>query len=78
VLLAPRWCSGGGSDEGATVVASKRSRHGGSDGGGNNDGVPMVVVCAPIASLIAVRRWQRARETTFFELIQAERRVMDL
>jgi hypothetical protein len=60
VLLAPRWRSDGGIDEGAVAVVSKRSRHGaavkgsrhGSDD--DDDGVPMVAVCAPVASLMVV------------------------
>jgi hypothetical protein len=59
VLLAPQWHSSGGVDEGAIAVASKRSRHG---GGGDDNRVPTAIACTPVASLMAVRWRQRARE----------------
>jgi hypothetical protein len=44
----------------------------------DDDGVPAVAVCAPIASLMVVRRRQHAREIKFCEVIQTEGWVLDL
>jgi hypothetical protein len=53
------------------VVVAKVSWHGGS-GGGDNNGISVE------AAMTRSRRWQRARETKFCEVIQAERWVLDL
>jgi hypothetical protein len=84
VLLAPRWRSSGSVNEGVAAAALKRSRHGGggegvsawqqwqqwrSPSGGGDDGVLAVAACALVASLMAVRRRQHAREMKFCEVI---------
>jgi hypothetical protein len=63
----------GGGGEG---VPTRRWRQG--SGGGGDDRVPAAAACAPVDSLMAVRWRQCAREMKFCEVIQAERRVLDL
>jgi hypothetical protein len=52
------------------VVAVKGSRH---IGDGGDDGVLPVVACALVSSLMAVWRWQHARETKICQVIHVER-----
>jgi hypothetical protein len=51
---------GWGRGTSSLVLLAPRWRSG---GGGGDDGVPVAAACAPDASLVAVRRRQRARET---------------
>jgi hypothetical protein len=79
MLLASKRSRHGGNGGGEGVPTRRRRRQRqrrGLNGGGDN-GVPAVAACAPVAFL-AVRWWFGAREMKFCEVIQAERRVLDL